>query len=209
MSDLIAKTAIDRRMAEIVEPILTDMGFELVRIRLMGGETATLQIMADRPEGGITIDDCGDISTAVSAVLDVEDPLEGAYHLEVSSPGLDRPLTRLKDFDVWQGYEVKLETADAIDGRKRFKGELAGTEGTEVLINIDTGKDGVQTIGLQFDWLTDAKLVLTDDLIREMLRQRKDAGVLDEAAFDAVETELSDTPTDPVFDTDKPDTKES
>lgn len=209
MSDLIAKTAIDRRMAEIVEPILTDMGFELVRIRLMGGETATLQIMADRPEGGITIDDCGDISTAVSAVLDVEDPLEGAYHLEVSSPGLDRPLTRLKDFDVWQGYEVKLETADAIDGRKRFKGELAGTEGTEVLINIDTGKDGMQTIGLQFDWLTDAKLVLTDDLIREMLRQRKDAGVLDEAAFDAVETELTDTPTDPVFDTDKPDTKES
>ncbi|MFB2531674.1 ribosome maturation factor RimP [Paracoccus sp. p4-l81] len=201
MSDLIAKTAIDRRMADIITPILTDMGFELVRIRLMGGETPTLQIMADRPDGGITVDDCGDISVAVSAVLDVEDPLEGAYHLEVSSPGLDRPLTRLKDFDAWQGYEAKLETSEQIDGRKRFKGEIAGTEGDEVLINIDTGKDGVQTIGLKFDWLTDAKLVLTDDLIREMLRQRKDAGVLDETAFDAVETELTET--------DQSDTKES
>lgn len=208
MSDLIAKTAIDRRMAEIVSPILEDMGFELVRIRLMGGETPTLQIMADRPEGGITIDDCGDISVAVSAVLDVEDPLEGAYNLEVSSPGLDRPLTRLKDFDLWQGYEAKLETAEAIDGRKRFKGEIAGTEGDEVLVNIDTGKDGVQTIGLRFDWLTDAKLVLTDELIREMLRQRKDAGVLDETAFDAVETELNDT-ADITPLTDQPDTKES
>lgn len=208
MSDLIAKTAIDRRMAEIVAPVLEDMGFELVRIRLMGGETPTLQIMADRPEGGITIDDCGDISVAVSAVLDVEDPLEGAYHLEVSSPGLDRPLTRLKDFDLWQGYEAKLETAEAIDGRKRFKGEIAGTEGDEVLVNIDTGKDGIQTIGLRFDWLTDAKLVLTDDLIREMLRQRKDAGVLDETAFDAVETELNDT-ADITPITDQPDTKES
>lgn len=208
MSDLIAKTAIDRRMAEIVSPILEDMGFELVRLRLMGGETPTLQIMADRPEGGITIDDCGDISVAVSAVLDVEDPLEGAYNLEVSSPGLDRPLTRLKDFDLWQGYEAKLETSEQIDGRKRFKGEIAGTEGDEVLVNIDTGKDGIQTIGLRFDWLTDAKLVLTDELIREMLRQRKDAGVLDETAFDAVETELNDTAEiTPI--TDQPDTKES
>lgn len=211
MSDLVAKTAIDRRLAGIVTPVIEDMGFELVRIRLMGGETPTLQIMADRPEGGISVDDCGEISIAVSATLDVEDPLEGAYHLEVSSPGLDRPLTRLKDFDLWQGYEAKLETSEQIDGRKRFKGEIAGTEGDEVLINIDTGKDGVQTIGLRFDWLTDAKLVLTDELIREMLRQRKDAGVLDESAFDAVETELdSDPDADPVFETDhNQDTKES
>lgn len=196
MSELIAKTAIDRRLAEIITPVLEDMGFELVRLRLMGGETPTLQIMADRPDGGISVDDCADISTAVSATLDVEDPVEGAYHLEVSSPGLDRPLTRLKDFEVWQGYEAKLETAEMIDGRKRFKGEIAGTEDGEVLINIDTGRDGVQTIGLQFDWISDAKLVLTDDLIREMLRQRKKTGVLDEDAFDAVETELNEEQTD-------------
>ncbi len=97
-NDLIAKTAIDRRLAEIVGPVIEDMGFELVRIRLQGGNTPLLQIMADKPDGGIEVDDCADISTAVSAVMDVEDPIVEAYTLEVSSPGIDRPLTRLKDF---------------------------------------------------------------------------------------------------------------
>src|SRR5690606_32960644 len=170
MTDLIAKTAIDRRLAEIIAPVIEDLGFELVRIRLQGGKTATLQIMADRPEGGINVDDCADISTAVSAVLDVEDPLEDAYHLEVSSPGIDRPLTRVKDFATFEGYEARLETNQAIDGRKRFKGVLAGVEGDEVLLNIEEAGE-LQTIGLQFDWLSDAKLVLTDELIKEMLRQ--------------------------------------
>ena len=96
MSDLIAKTSMDRRMAEIITPVIEDMGFELVRVRLMGGETKTLQIMADKADGGIEVDDCANISTAVSATLDVEDPLEDAYTLEVSSPGIDRPLTRLR-----------------------------------------------------------------------------------------------------------------
>ncbi|RJL20442.1 ribosome maturation factor RimP [Paracoccus siganidrum] len=195
-NDLIAKTAIDRRLAEIIAPVIEDLGFELVRVRLQGGKTATLQIMADRPEGGINVDDCGDISVAVSATLDVEDPIEDNYHLEVSSPGIDRPLTRLKDFETFEGYEARLETNQPIDGRKRFKGVLAGIEsrdGTEeVLLNIEEGGQ-TQTIGLQFDWLSDAKLVLTDELIREMLRQKKEAGVeidhLDESAFDAVETE--------------------
>ena len=191
-NDLIAKTAIDRRLAEIIAPVIEDLGFELVRVRLQGGKTATLQIMADRPEGGINVDDCGDISVAVSATLDVEDPIEDNYYLEVSSPGIDRPLTRMKDFEAFEGYEVRLETNQAIDGRKRWKGVLAGIEGEEVLLNIEDG-DEVQTIGLQFDWLSDAKLVLTDDLIREMLRQKKEAGVeignLDESAFDAVETD--------------------
>ncbi|MFC3570805.1 ribosome maturation factor RimP [Paracoccus simplex] len=195
MTDLIAKTAIDRRLAEIISPVIEDLGFELVRIRLQGGKTATLQIMADRPEGGINVDDCADISTAVSAVLDVEDPLEDAYHLEVSSPGIDRPLTRLKDFALFEGYEARLETNQPIDGRKRFKGVLAGVEGDEVLLNIDEGGE-THTIGLNFDWLSDAKLVLTDELIAEMLRQKKDAGVqidnLDEAAFDEIETESGD-----------------
>ncbi|MDO5706933.1 MAG: ribosome maturation factor RimP, partial [Paracoccus sp. (in: a-proteobacteria)] len=123
-NDLIAKTAIDRRLAEIIAPVIEDLGFELVRVRLQGGKTATLQIMADRPEGGINVDDCADISVAVSATLDVEDPLEDAYHLEVSSPGIDRPLTRMKDFATFEGYEAKLETNQPIDGRKRFKGIL-------------------------------------------------------------------------------------
>jgi ribosome maturation factor RimP len=187
MTELIAKTAIDRRLAEIVTPTIEDLGFELVRIRLMGGNTKTLQIMADRPEGGIDVDDCGRISTAVSAILDVEDPIEEAYNLEVSSPGIDRPLTRLKDFDAWKGYEAKLETSEMIDGRKRFKGQLAGTEGDEVLIEIDEG-----TIGLKFDWLSDAKLVLTDELITEMLRQKKAQPAPDGTQFDDIEEETSE-----------------
>jgi len=186
MADLIAKAAIDRRLADIVAPVVEGMGYELVRIRLMGGKTKTLQIMAERPDGGIEVDDCAEISTAVSATLDVEDPLEDRYALEVSSPGIDRPLTRLKDFDTWQGYEAKLETTEMIDGRRRFKGVLAGVEGDEVLLNLDEDGETV-TVGLHYDWLSDAKLVLTDDLIKEMLKSRKAAGIVDETKFDDIE----------------------
>jgi ribosome maturation factor RimP len=193
MSDLIAKTAIDRRLADIITPVLEALGFELVRVRLMGGKTRILQIMADKPDGGIEVDDCGNISTAVSAVLDVEDPIEENYVLEVSSPGIDRPLTRLKDFDVWSGWESRIETTELIDGRRRFKGTLAGTEGTEVLITLTEGAEEV-TIGLQFEWLSDAKLILTDELIAEMLRQKKASGVFDEAQFDQIdESESGDS----------------
>ncbi len=187
MSDLVAKAILDRRLAEIITPVIEDMGFELVRVRYMGGKTATVQIMAERPDGGIEVDDCARISTAVSATLDVEDPIEDAYTLEVSSPGIDRPLTRLKDFETWTGYEAKLETGDMIDGRRRFKGSLQGTDGNEVLIEIEVNGEAT-TIGLEFDWLTDAKLVLTDDLIRDVLRARKDAGEVDETQFDEIET---------------------
>ncbi|KIN74388.1 ribosome maturation factor RimP [Sulfitobacter guttiformis] len=186
-NDLIAKAAMDRRLAEIITPVIEDMGYELVRVRLMSGKNAILQIMADKPEGGIEVDDCAKISTAVGAVLDVEDPIVDEYALEVSSPGIDRPLTRLKDFANFEGYEAKIETDDLIDGRRRFKGELAGVEGEEILINIEEG-----TVGLKFEWLTDAKLVLTDELIREMLRQRKATGAIDEEQFDEVQTHLSD-----------------
>ncbi|MDG1430793.1 MAG: ribosome maturation factor RimP [Paracoccaceae bacterium] len=188
-NDLIAKAAIDRRLAEIITPVIEDLGFELVRVRLMTGKTSTLQIMAEKPEGGIEVDDCAAISTGISAVLDVEDPILDAYALEVSSPGIDRPLTRLKDFDMWVGYETKIETTELIDGRRRFKGQIAGTEGDEVLVTIeDQGED--ITIGLKFDWLEDAKLVLTEELIRDVLRARKDAGDVDEKQFDEIETVL-------------------
>lgn len=191
MSDLIAKAAIDQRLAAIITPVIEDMGYELVRVRLMGGKSRTLQIMADKPAGGIEVDDCAKISTAVSATLDVEDPLEDAYTLEVSSPGIDRPLTRMKDFAEWEGYEAKIETAEMIDGRKRFRGILAGVEDDEVLIELETGGQDAEpvTIGLKFDWLTDAKLVLTDELIAEMLRSRKAAGIIDESQFDEIKTE--------------------
>jgi ribosome maturation factor RimP len=191
MSELIAKTAIDQRMAEILTPVIEGMGFEVVRIRLMGGKTKTLQVMAERPEGGIEVDECAKISGAISAVLDVEDPLEEAYTLEVSSPGIDRPLTRLKDFETFEGYETKIETTEMIDGRRRFRGVLAGIEGDEVLVNLDQDGETV-TVGLHYDWLSDAKLVLTDDLIKEMLRQRKAAGIVDETKFDDIEEVTSE-----------------
>ncbi|WP_420343089.1 ribosome maturation factor RimP [Paenirhodobacter sp.] len=187
---LIAKTAIDRRIAEIVGPVIEGLGYELVRLRMQGGRHPLLQIMADKPEGGIDVDDCAAISTAVSAVLDVEDPIEDKYTLEVSSPGIDRPLTRLKDFDLWADYEARIETTEQIDGRRRFKGFLRGTEGDEVLIEIEEQGAPV-TIGLQFDWLADAKLILTDELIEEMLRQKKVSETVDETAFDEIEEETT------------------
>ncbi len=185
-SGLIAKTAIDQRLAAIVQPMVEGMGFELVRLRLMAGKHPTLQIMAEKPEGGIEVDDCAAISNAVSAILDVEDPIEDEYTLEVSSPGIDRPLTRLKDFAAWADHEAKLETQDLIDGRKRFKGMLRGVEGDELLIEIPEG-----TIGLKLDWLVEAKLILTDELIAKMLKTRKNAG-FNADDFDKIEQE--DTP---------------
>lgn len=198
LTDLVAKAAIDRRLAAIVAPTIEGMGFELVRLRLMGGRRAVLQIMAERPAGGIEIEDCARISRAVGAVLDVEDPISVEYTLEVSSPGIDRPLTRLKDFERWAGYQAKLETSEAIDGRKRFRGELSGVQDGEVLIEIPEG-----VIGLAFDMLADAKLVLTDALVAESLAQRKaegfDPGELNPDDFDEIQTE-DDEETSPETD---------
>ena len=183
MTDLIAKAAMDQRLLTILNPMIEGLGYEVVRLRLMSGNTPTLQIMAQKPDGTMEVDGCAEISTAVSALMDVEDPIIEAYTLEVSSPGIDRPLTRLKDFDQWVGYVAKIETEQLIDGRRRFKGELAGIDGDEVLITIEEG-----TIGLKFDWLADAKLILTDDLIRAVLKGRKDAGQIDETQYDEVQT---------------------
>ena len=205
MSDLIAKTAIDRRLADIITPVIEGLGFELVRVRLMGGRTRVLQIMAERPDGGIGVDECGEISTAVSAVLDVEDPVEENYVLEVSSPGIDRPLTRMKDFEMWKGWEARIETSELIDGRRRFKGALAGVESDEVLITIEEAGEDV-TIGLKFDWLSDAKLILTEELISEMLRQKKvqepEEGQFDEIEeIDGIEDSDGDEDADPTPET--------
>jgi ribosome maturation factor RimP len=191
VTDMVAKAPMDQRLARIVLPTIEGMGFRLVRLRLMGGKRITLQVMAERAsgtvgEGTMEVEDCARLSRAISAALDVEDPIEREYRLEVSSPGIDRPLTELQDFVRWAGYEARLETTEMIDGRKRFKGTLAGVEGTEVLIETDDPEiEGA--IGLEFDWLADAKLVLTDELVAESLRNRKHA--FNEAEFDEIETE--------------------
>ena len=183
-NDLIAKSAIEKKLLGLINPLIADMGFELVRLRLMSNKEITLQIMVARPDGFINVDECADLSTAISALLDVEDPIIDAYSLEVSSPGIDRPLTRMKDFEEFEGYDARLETVELIDGRKRFKGILAGTNGSEIMINVDEG-----TIGLEFEWLAEAKLILTDELIKEMLKQRKINQNFDEKKFDTIETE--------------------
>ena len=200
MSDLIAKTAIDRRLADIITPVIEGLGFELVRVRLMGGKTRVLQIMADRPDGGIGVDECGDdlhrrFGRSGRRRPDRRELRAGS----LQSPGIDRPLTRLKDFEMWKGWEARIETTELIDGRRRFKGELAGVEGDEVLITIEESGEEV-TIGLKFDWLSDAKLILTDALIAEMLRQKKVAEPAD-GEFDEIEETDGDEDEDPAPET--------
>ena len=175
----------DKKLAELLNPILEDLGFEMVRVRLSNGNPSTLQIMADRLDGQIGVDELAEINTSVGTVLDVEDPIPENYILEISSPGIDRPLTRKKDFDSFQGFEAKVETTELIDGRRRFRGVLAGVNNDEVLINLEEG-----TIGLKFTWLSDARLVLSDDLIKKMLKKNAKAGILNEENFDEIETQL-------------------
>ena len=175
----------DKKLAELLNPILEDLGFEMVRVRLSNGNPSTLQIMADRLDGQIGVDDLAEINTSVGTILDVEDPIPENYTLEISSPGIDRPLTRKKDFDSFQGFEAKVETTELIDGRRRFRGVLAGVNNDEVLINLEEG-----TIGLKFTWLSDARLVLSDDLIKKMLKKNTKKSILNEENFDEIETQL-------------------
>ena len=185
INNLIAKSYMDKKLAELLNPILEDLGFEMVRVRLSKGDPSTLQIMADRLDGLIGVDELAEINTSVGTILDVEDPIPENYTLEISSPGIDRPLTRKKDFDSFQGFEAKVETTELIDGRRRFRGILAGVNNDEVLINLEEG-----TIGLKFTWLSDARLVLSDDLIKKMLKKNTKAGILNEENFDEIETQL-------------------
>lgn len=175
----------DKKLAELLNPILDDLGFEMVRVRLSSGDPSTLQIMADRLDGPIGVDELAEINTSVGTILDVEDPIPENYTLEISSPGIDRPLTRIKDFDSFQGFEAKIETTELIDGRRRFRGVLAGVNNDEVLINLEEG-----TIGLKFTWLSEARLVLSDDLIKKMLKKNTNTSILNEENFDEIETQL-------------------
>ncbi len=161
------------RVAELIEPALSDRGYRLVRVAVSGREGKTLQIMAERTDGTLTIADCEAISKEISPLLDVHDPIAGSYQLEVSSPGIDRPLVRPSDFEDWSGYEAKLEVKQPIDGRKRFRGMLDGFADGEVRIEVDLGDAGKNIIGIPMELVGEARLVLTDELIREALRRAK------------------------------------
>jgi ribosome maturation factor RimP len=174
------------RVAKLIEPVLEGMGLRLVRVRLLGQNGQTLQIMAERPDGSFSIDDCEGVSRAISPVLDVEDPISGRYHLEVSSPGIDRPLVRPEDFERWAGHEAKIEMSVPQAGRKRFRGEIEGYDGGEVRLHIDSSEGGKERllIGVPFADIAEAKLVMTDRLIEAArLRQPASAAMGDGSAW--------------------------
>ena len=164
------KTTEDQRLVELLDPVAEAAGYEIVRLRLMGGETARrLQIMAETPDGEMVVEDCARLSRAISEVMDAADPIKGEYTLEVSSPGVDRPLTRLKDFATYEGHEARIELDRVAEGRKRFRGVLAGIEGDNIGIDLE-GEEA--TAMVPFSWIVDAKLILTDALMKRGAEER-------------------------------------
>jgi ribosome maturation factor RimP len=159
------KTAEDARLLELLDPVAEAAGYAIVRLRLMGGDKQRrLQVMAERPaDGDMNVEDCAKLSRRLSEVLDAADPIAGEYVLEVSSPGVDRPLTRPKDFEAYAGYEARLELDRLAEGRKRFRGVLAGVDGQNVAIDLE-GEE--HTALIPFAWITEAKLVLNDELMK-------------------------------------------
>lgn len=172
---IVRESGLDARIAAIVEPVVEDLGFRLVRVKVTGLNGCTLQIMAERPDGTMSVDDCEDVSRAVSPVLDVEDPIDKAYHLEISSPGIDRPLVRRSDFDRWMGHETKIELSRMQDGRKRFRGILLGTRDDALVLRLDDKKAEEAEVALPLEDISDARLVLTDALIEEALKADRKA----------------------------------
>jgi ribosome maturation factor RimP len=157
------------QVTELIEPTLHDMGFELVRVLMSGGQRPTLQVMVERlDQEPVTLDQCAEVSHALSAVLDVADPLPGAYRLEVTSPGLDRPLVRPADYERFAGFEVRLETELPIEGRRRFRGRLLGLAGDQVRLALPEGETSIP-----FDAIKKAKLVLTDELLAAAQSERR------------------------------------
>ena len=171
----IRETGVAGQIADLVDPVIADLGFRLVRVRIMGCEDQTVQIMAERADGTISIDDCESISRQLSPLLDAADVMPGAYNLEISSPGIDRPLVRPSDFEDWAGHQAKIELTELLDGRRRFSGTLEGFEDGEVRLEVDLDQIGVQVIGLPVDLIGEARLVLTDELVRDSLRRSKKA----------------------------------
>ncbi|MGE0767314.1 MAG: ribosome maturation factor RimP [Hyphomicrobiaceae bacterium] len=170
----VRETGAAAAIAELAEPVLESLGYRLVQVRILSGQGTIVEIMAERPDGSMTIDDCRSVSLALSPVFDVHDPVPGTYRLQISSPGIDRPLVRPSDFEQWAGFEARIELKELIDGRRRFRGVIEGFEDGEVRIEVDVGKEqGVQLLGLPIALIDEAKLLLTDELVRESLRRTK------------------------------------
>lgn len=196
-------TPLEVKLTAIVEPIIDEIGFELVRMRLTGANVKTLQIMAERPDGTMTAQDCAILSRAISAVFEEVDPIADKYMLEVSSPGIDRPLTRLKDFDRWDGFVAKLELTQVVEGQKRFRGTLAGIEDDNVLIDLEGEED---TALIPFSLIGTAKLIMTDELVTESLSRAKAASKTDPAGLGTPE---GDPEEDHVAEDDDPENEET
>jgi ribosome maturation factor RimP len=195
---LVRETGVAARVAAIVEPVLEGIGFRLVRVKVSAQNGTTVQIMAERPDGTMNVDGCEAVSRAVSPVLDLEDPISQAYNLEVSSPGIDRPLVRRSDFERWAGHEAKIELEPPLDGRKRFRGIIRSVDGDEVLVDLPDAKNPEERLArLPLDSVADARLVLTDELVRESLR-RGEAQLEDDTESDedeaAIEPEAEPEP---------------
>lgn len=164
---IMSETGIALRIAGLVEPVIEDMGYRLVRVRMTGDGGGTVQIMAERPDGSLSIDDCVDMTRVLSPLLDVDDPVPGGYRLEISSPGIARPLVRPEDFERWAGFEAKIELRELLAGRKRFRGILDGFADGEVRLETElSGFDEPQTVGLPFEAIHEARLVMTDTLLK-------------------------------------------
>ncbi|WP_127600178.1 ribosome maturation factor RimP [Nitratireductor alexandrii] len=173
---LIRESGLEARIAVLIWPLLRSMGFRLVRVRLSGQNGLTLQIMAEREDGTMTVADCEELSRAVSPALDVEDLIDKAYHLEVSSPGIDRPLVRVDDFAAWQGHLAKIETVVMVAERKRFRGRIAEAGADGIVLERDQASYGDEpSVAIPYDTIADARLILTDELIRDALAKDKQA----------------------------------
>lgn len=192
---LIAEQGLGARVAAVVEPVLESLGFRLVRIHISGAAGATVQVMAERPDGSMSIEDCEEVSRALSPVLDVNDPIDRAYRLEISSPGIDRPLVRRGDFDRYAGHVARIEMAAPSHGRKRFRGTLLGTEGGAARLRRDQIAEGEeQDVLLPIEEMAEARLVLTDALVAESLRRGKAAGRAEAQAADEDRDDAGDAP---------------
>lgn len=184
---IIRENGVAARVATVVEPVIESMGYRLVRVKVTAQNGCTVQIMAERPDGTMTVDDCEIISRALSPVLDVENPIERAYYLEMSSPGIDRPLVRASDFDRWSGFEARVEMGVPVEGRKRFRGLVRGSEERLALLElIDEKKEDERStlVKLPISDMNEARLVLTDDLIRESLKRGSEPQAADSTAHD-------------------------
>jgi ribosome maturation factor RimP len=171
-----SETGLAATLAGLVAPVLENLGYRLVRVKISGRDGQTVQIMAERPDGSMMIEDCETVSRELSPLLDAHDLISDAYRLEVSSPGIDRPLVRASDFENWAGHLAKIELREPVDGRRRFHGKLEGFEDGEVRVELDLPEIGATTIGFPLSLVSEARLVMTDDLIREALTRAKKQG---------------------------------